>query len=64
MPVVVQLTLNNGTTQRIELPVETWFQHTSYTFTVAVNATVTTVTIDPDHVLPDVNRQNNEYKIK
>jgi hypothetical protein len=64
MPVVVQLTLNNGTTQRIELPVETWFQHTSYTFTVAVNAAVTTVTIDPDHVLPDANRQNNEYKIK
>jgi len=64
MPVVVQLTLTNGTTQRIELPVETWFQHTSYTFTVAVNAAVTTVTIDPDHVLPDANRQNNEYKIK
>lgn len=64
MPVVVQLTLNNGTTQRIELPVETWFQHTSYTFTVAVNAAVTVVTIDPDHVLPDANRANNEYKIK
>lgn len=64
MPVVVQLTFNNGTTQRIELPVETWFQHTSYTFTVAVNAAVTTVTIDPDHVMPDANRQNNEYKIK
>jgi hypothetical protein len=64
MPVVVQLTFNNGTTQRLELPVETWFQHTSYTFTVAVNAGVTAVTIDPDHVLPDANRQNNEYKIK
>lgn len=64
MPVVVQLTFNNGTTQRIELPVETWFQHTSYTFTVAVTAAVSTVTIDPDQQLPDANRQNNVFKIK
>lgn len=64
MPVVVQLTFNNGSTQRIELPVETWFQHTGYTFSVAVNAAVTAVTIDPDHVLPDANRENNVFKIK
>jgi hypothetical protein len=64
MPVVVQLTFSNGTTQRIELPVETWFQHTSYTFTVALTAAVSTVTIDPDQQLPDANRQNNVFKIK
>lgn len=64
MPVVVQLTFNNGDTQQIQLPVETWFQHTSYTFSVPVTAAVTTVTIDPDQVLPDANRQNNVWKIK
>lgn len=64
MPVVVQLTFSNGTTQRIELPVETWFQHRSYTFSVPVNAAVTAVTIDPDHVLPDAKRENNMFKIK
>ncbi|MCS3798259.1 M1 family metallopeptidase [Niastella sp. OAS944] len=64
MPVVVQLTFNNGSTQRIELPVETWFQRTSYTFSVPVNAAVTAVTIDPDQVLPDANRENNVFKIK
>jgi hypothetical protein len=64
MPVVVQLTLNNGATQRIELPVETWFQHTSYTFTIPVAAAVSAVTIDPGQVLPDANRQNNVFKIK
>jgi aminopeptidase N len=64
MPVVVQLTLNNGDTRRIQLPVETWLQHTVYTFSVAVTAAVTAVTIDPDQVLPDANRQNNVWKVK
>ncbi|HUP12373.1 MAG TPA: M1 family metallopeptidase, partial [Niastella sp.] len=64
MPVVVQLTLNNGTTQRIELPVETWFQHTNYTFSVTATAGISAVTIDPDQVLPDANRHNNVFKIK
>jgi hypothetical protein len=62
MPVVIQLTFNNGTNQRLQLPVETWFQHTSYTLSVPVTAAITTVTIDPDHMLPDANRQNNVWK--
>lgn len=64
MPVVVQLTFNNGSNQRIQLPVETWFQHTSYAFSVPVTAAVTAVTIDPDQMLPDANRQNNVWKSK
>ncbi|OQP67464.1 peptidase M1 [Niastella vici] len=64
MPVVVQLVFNNGTTQRIQLPVETWFQHTTCTFTVPTTATVTSVTLDPDHLLPDANRQNNGWPVK
>ncbi len=62
MPVVIQLTFNNGTTQRLQLPVETWFQHSSYTVSVPVSAAITMVTIDPDHMLPDANRQNNVWK--
>jgi hypothetical protein len=62
MPVVIQLTFNNGTTQRLQLPVETWLQHTSYTLSVPLSVAITTVTIDPDHMLPDANRQNNVWK--
>jgi hypothetical protein len=62
MPVTVQVTLGNGTTQRIQLPVETWLQQTTYTFTLPVTAAVTSVVIDPDHQLPDANRQNNTWK--
>lgn len=64
MPAVVQLTFNNGSTQRIQLPVETWLQHVSYTFSVPVTAAVTAVTLDPDQQLPDANRQNNVWKVK
>ncbi|AEW02596.1 peptidase M1 [Niastella koreensis] len=62
MPVVIQLTFSNGTTQRLQLPVETWFQHTTYTLSVPVPEAITTVTIDPDQMLPDANRQNNIWK--
>lgn len=64
MPVVVQLTFNNGNTQRIQLPVETWLQHTTYTWSVPVTTPITAVTIDPDHMLPDANRQNNVWPVK
>ena len=64
MPVVVLITFNNGTTQRIQLPVETWLQHTIYTLSVPVTAAITSVTIDPDHQLPDANRQNNVWQSK
>jgi hypothetical protein len=64
MPVVVLITFNNGTTQRIQLPVETWLQHTVYTLSVPVTAAITSVTIDPDHQLPDANRQNNVWQSK
>lgn len=64
MPVVVQITFVNGTTQRIPLPVETWLQHTTYTFSVPVTAAIASVTIDPDHMLPDANRQNNSWQSK
>jgi hypothetical protein len=62
MPVVIQLNFSNATTQRLQLPVETWLQHTSYTLSVPVTTAITTVTIDPDHMLPDANRQNNVWK--
>lgn len=62
MPVVIQITFSNGTTQRLPLPVETWFQHTTYTLRVSVTTGIKSITLDPDHLLPDANRQNNEWK--
>jgi hypothetical protein len=63
MPVVVQLTFKNGSTQRIPLPVETWMQHTVYTLSVPVVDAVTAVTLDPEHTLPDADRKNNAWKL-
>jgi len=60
MPVTLEVVFSDGTKKRIELPVETWLQ--GNTQTVRVNGTqkITSVTIDPDHVLPDRNRVNNK----
>jgi hypothetical protein len=59
LPAVVELTLADGTKKRVTLPAETWIQHGSYP--MHVDGTVTAVVIDPEHVLPDVDRSNNSW---
>ena len=63
MPLVVELTYADGSTEHREFPVEVWEYTGSYTFTGNKKAAVTKVTIDPDSLYPDVNRANNVYKI-
>jgi hypothetical protein len=63
MPLVVELTYADGSTEHREFPVEVWEYTGSYTFTGNKKAEVTKVTIDPDSLYPDVNRANNVYKI-
>jgi len=62
MPAVLELVWKDGTRQRIALPVETWLQGGLQTLHFAANQTLLSVTIDPDHVLPDENRGNNSWK--
>lgn len=64
MPLVVQLTYADGSTEHREFPVEVWEYTGSYRFTGNKKAAVTKVSIDPDSLYPDVNRGNNIYEIK
>jgi len=64
MPLVVQLTYADGSTEHREFPVEVWEYTGSYRFTGNKKAAVTKVSIDPDSLYPDVNRGNNTYEIK
>jgi hypothetical protein len=59
MPVVLAVTLSSGKTSRIRLPVEVWYQ--SSTYVAAVPGDVTAVRIDPDEELPDIDRTNNSW---
>lgn len=64
MPVTLQLTFKDGSKQKIELPVETWLQGNIKTIHVATTQKMISVLIDPDLMLPDLNRTNNIFKVK
>jgi hypothetical protein len=62
MPVTVQVVFEGGSSTRVQLPVETWIQNTAYTLHLKSKQPVASVIIDPDHVIPDNDRSNNEWK--
>jgi len=64
MPFTVEVLLKNGAKQRMYLPVETWLQKKSMTFTIPTTSEAESVTVDPDNALPDMNRKNNVMKVK
>jgi hypothetical protein len=59
MPAAVQVDFADGSHKRIRLPVETWIQQTTAGLTLDSTQPVTSVTVDPDKVLPDKDRSNN-----
>ena len=61
MPVELSLAMDDGTTQRLSLPVEIWFGGDRYTALIAGPKRVRSVTIDPKGWYPDVRRENNHW---
>jgi Peptidase family M1 domain len=61
-PATLELTWKDGTKQRVVLPVETWLQSGTRTLHFPATQPLVAVTLDPDHVLPDANRDNNSWK--
>jgi hypothetical protein len=47
----------------MQLPVETWLQNKSITFTIPTTTGAESVTVDPDGGLPDIDRKNNTKKL-
>ena len=64
MPFIVEVKLKDGGKQRMRLPVETWLQNKSITFTIPTTTEADSVTVDPDNALPDINRKNNVMRVK
>lgn len=60
MPVIVLIKEENGKEHKLTLPVEIWQQGSSWTFNVPTTGKITDVVLDPDKLLPDVNRKNNK----
>jgi aminopeptidase N len=61
MPVELALTMDDGTTQRLHLPVEIWGLRDTYVALVPGPKKVTSVVVDPDGWYPDVDRSNNRW---
>jgi hypothetical protein len=59
LPATLRVTLKDGTHTDITIPAETWLLNTTHTFTIPTPTPATSVTLDPDHTLPDLNRTNN-----
>lgn len=62
MPVIIEIKTVKGKVERLKLPVEIWERNTSWTFTYPSTEELESVTLDPDHVLPDFNTANNTWK--
>jgi hypothetical protein len=62
MPVMLTLRLQDGTTQRVKLPVEIWYNGDRYVAVVQTRSPATGATINADGLLPDINPGNNEWK--
>jgi hypothetical protein len=62
MPCTLQIVLNDGSVQDLQLPVETWMQSAVHTIHLETSQPVLSVTIDPKNLLPDSDRKNNVWK--
>ena len=62
MPAVVDVELVSGAKERFTFPVEIWQRGSSWTFRTSTNIPIKSVTIDPDHVFPDINSKNNIWR--
>jgi hypothetical protein len=62
MPVIMEIKTVSGKTERIKLPVEIWERNTSWTFIYPSAEELQSVIIDPDHMMPDVDTDNNTWK--
>jgi len=61
MPVIVKVIETNGKSATIKLPVEIWQRGGKWIYKYPSSTKIDQVILDPENVLPDVNRKNNEW---
>jgi hypothetical protein len=63
LPATLEVVWADGTKDRIRVPAEAWLNKTTAQFHFSGGRKAATVTVDPDHVLPDDDRGNNTFKM-
>jgi hypothetical protein len=61
LPVIVKVFQQNGQSGTVQLPIEVFQRGGSWTFKYDSKSRIEKVILDPEHVLPDMNRKNNEW---
>jgi hypothetical protein len=61
LPITAQMTFADGSTETRRVPAEAFFTQDTHDLTVAEGRTVERVVLDPQQILPDVNRQDNTW---
>jgi hypothetical protein len=61
LPVIIDIKFKSGEVKRVNLPVEIWQKNVDWSFKYDSIEEIDTITLDPDHVFPDVNSANNTW---
>lgn len=61
MPVLLEVTYDDGTNERKMLPVEIWERGDTWNYLLKTDKKVKSVVIDPDKILPDINLGNDSW---
>ena len=59
--IVLDIKFKSGDVKRVNLPVEIWQKNTDWSFKYDSTEEIDSITLDPDHVFPDVNSKNNSW---
>ncbi len=64
MPVLLEVSYDDGSKERISLPVEIWQRGDNWIHQIKTTKKVTAVVIDPDKVIPDTNLANDSWPVE
>jgi len=62
MPILVEVKEANGKVHQFTVPVEVWQQGADAKFHVETTTELLSVSLDPKHLIPDIDRANNVWK--
>lgn len=62
MPLYIQYVTESGKTELLKIPVEVWQNGGKWIQKLPTTEKIQSVTIDPNHVFPDINVDNNTWK--
>ena len=63
MPVIMEVTYEDGSQERISLPVEIWQRGNQWNHLLTTDKTLKSVEVDPDKIMADINSSNDSWPL-